>query len=698
MFGTGSLSNKDDFESEDKISIDLNLQSFKCPISDQIFLEPVITAECKHKFERSSIEEWCKGKAHPTCPICRKELDTNPQGKNNFISADPLIAEIIQALADKNPKINDERYFNIHLFNLILEQGNSDRLRNMINVLRSSAKLLNQVVEDEKSQGTSPLYHLVTHKNGLSILSSDSALRKNINSIHLNALLENGVNQGKSILYLLVSNESGRQLLLKDPLLRSKITYESLNRIIQIGIDKNLSVLHWLINTESGRQILLKDSLLLGKIPFDKIKFNNLTNTASGQQILIKFKELQSHGKYIFEHGFIRLNPVHIHDKKNSSNEGLALISSINDILAAMKASQEAKQKTMQVSRSTITSINMMQSKHFIDEFQLDHKIDNATILENISECFEKYSIPIGLLNKLLLLKNRHINIMISDDDAMNKPYHSLNNHTKMTRWNALENRISQLIDLLTFIPTASITISFLNRKEKLVLKHQGELKKFQLDALINLKRIFQKPPAGDVPLFAKFSEMKTSGNTMHYFYLDKPPTDINPLKMTDLLRQYFKTRKQPEQNPITFINCSEEPQEWLQNIQGLATAVIDDFGREKSKVRASQGVSFPYSEGFWLICQLVGAINQNDLLFSTEFLFKKPFLDNLLGRVFTNEEYRHYFDTNPKGQLKDYQSRYEQFAKDDISIELDSHETEKSEDLLRRELSSETKKQPHFR
>jgi hypothetical protein len=71
-----------------------------------------------------------------------------------------------------------------------------------------------------------------------------------------------------------------------------------------------------------------------------------------------------------------------------------------------------------------------------------------------------------------------------------------------------------------------------------------------------------------------------------------------------------------------------------------------DDFADESREVYKDQGAALPYTKGFHLICQLVGAMNPDDLDAMDESVpFTKFTLDNLLGVVNNPESYRHYFD-----------------------------------------------------
>ena len=77
-----------------------------------------------------------------------------------------------------------------------------------------------------------------------------------------------------------------------------------------------------------------------------------------------------------------------------------------------------------------------------------------------------------------------------------------------------------------------------------------------------------------------------------------------------------------------------------------------DDFADEAREVYKDQGAALPFTKGFHLICQLVAAMNPDDLDAMDESVpFTKFTLDNLLGIQNNEETYRHYFDCFVKAQ-----------------------------------------------
>ncbi|OEU06632.1 hypothetical protein FRACYDRAFT_272692 [Fragilariopsis cylindrus CCMP1102] len=106
----------------------------------------------------------------------------------------------------------------------------------------------------------------------------------------------------------------------------------------------------------------------------------------------------------------------------------------------------------------------------------------------------------------------------------------------------------------------------------------------------------------------------------------------------------------------MTFLSCTDDDDavEWMKDTEEIAPycSESDDFADEAREVLKDQGAALPYSKGFHLICQLVAAMNPDDLDAMDESIpFTKFTLDNLLGIVSNDASYQHYFDHYVKAQ-----------------------------------------------
>lgn len=177
----------------------------------------------------------------------------------------------------------------------------------------------------------------------------------------------------------------------------------------------------------------------------------------------------------------------------------------------------------------------------------------------------------------------------------------------------------------------------------------------------------FTASPDGGTPLYGKLeSAFKNhSSKIMHYVFTDGEPSDRTPEDTAQLVIN----RNHADLNPITFMSCTNDDKlaNWMKVAEDKAkfASELDDFKSESKEVRAKQGKAFPFNKGMWLLCQLVAAINPDDLDKLDE---KKPFsrakLSEILGRKLTRNDYNHYFSHHPRSAK--YQKKYEQLCGED--------------------------------
>lgn len=154
----------------------------------------------------------------------------------------------------------------------------------------------------------------------------------------------------------------------------------------------------------------------------------------------------------------------------------------------------------------------------------------------------------------------------------------------------------------------------------------------------------------------------------MHYLFTDGEPNDASVARVEQLI-----ANRNTRLNPLNFMSCTNQDQEteWMKTIEGKVpfTAELDDFASERTEVLKAQGPGFPFSKGFWLICQLAAPICPDDLDAMDENRpFSKQTMDSLMGRRLTPEEYGYYFNNNPNS--RQYASLFSQFAREDVTAQ----------------------------
>jgi hypothetical protein len=370
--------------------------------------------------------------------------------------------------------------------------------------------------------------------------------------------------------------------------------------------------------------------------------------------------------KYIFENGVMKLNPEYSKQNPGTSqsppvptqDQPLAIVSSMNDVGAATTAQMDATGSAMQLAPSTVASLDIIQDDDYSSQFQ-GSGLDGGDLLDGLTNYFVQYEIPVGMLNKLMALQFYNLYFLIDDSGSMRAPTDSmmteatiyllrdgqtLNPQQPMTRWQEAENRLHVMMDILAFVPTKQIMISFFNAPNIITINREGltpeTFKTTAHDQIIHAFSTIQvryKTPTKRV-LLQSFSMASSQPEpTMHYLFTDGVPTDAS----VDEIASLISNRSNPQANPLTLISCTNEDEEveWMKEIEERApyTAELDDYHDERNEVIEDQGKAFPYTRGYWIISQLVAAINPDDLDAIDENLpFTKATLDNLLGRVHT--------------------------------------------------------------
>lgn len=145
-------------------------------------------------------------------------------------------------------------------------------------------------------------------------------------------------------------------------------------------------------------------------------------------------------------------------------------------------------------------------------------------------------------------------------------------------------------MDLLAYVPTQQIRLSFLNHPDIICLQRQGKspldfknyahftisqvvitlMNEFHFRIFITLIlyiQVFQRlRPINGTPLYEKMQEMirgavRRGAPTMHYVITDGSPNGgARDIKMIE--RLLLNERGDPAQHPVTFLSCSNNPRD----------------------------------------------------------------------------------------------------------------------------------------
>jgi hypothetical protein len=260
----------------------------------------------------------------------------------------------------------------------------------------------------------------------------------------------------------------------------------------------------------------------------------------------------------------------------------------------------------------------------------------------------------------MMLSEYQSLEFIVDDSGSMRLDTDTIDKVTKrpISRWMEAHARIKEMIEIISYVPFEQIGIEFLNRKDRISLKRNGRTPKvFMKNSFEQIDSCFKKGPSGTTPALEKLQESFLRGqgaNIARYFFGDGKPN--GGMQAINEIVNILKKRSNPEQNPMTFLSCTDDDAavDWMKDAEEIAPycSESDDFDDEAREVLKDQGAALPYSKGFHLICQLVAAMNPDDLDAMDESIpFTKFTLDNLLGIVSNDESYQHYFDHYVKAQ-----------------------------------------------
>jgi hypothetical protein len=274
-------------------------------------------------------------------------------------------------------------------------------------------------------------------------------------------------------------------------------------------------------------------------------------------------------------------------------------------------------------------------------------------MVDELGAILNKYEVPMGLMNKLMMLTEfESLEFMLDDSGSM-----TLQSDTKgpdglfQTRWQEAQERLKEMVEVLAFVPFTQIDILFLNRSDRLTLtRNNREPRVFLADAYRQIDHVFIRGPSGTTPALEKIQDSLIRGagrNIARYFFGDGVPN--GGLHAQAEITKIITYRENPQGNPVTFISVTNEDAavEWMKDAEEAAPycSESDDFEDEAREVLRDQGAALPFSRGFHLVCQLVAAMNPDDLDAMDESVpFTKTTLDNLLGVQHNEQSYRHYF------------------------------------------------------
>jgi len=251
-----------------------------------------------------------------------------------------------------------------------------------------------------------------------------------------------------------------------------------------------------------------------------------------------------------------------------NSAEALPVISSMDDY---MTLNDNIDGPDIPLAESTNATIEMLQEP----EIAAEAGLQTDDMIDQLGELLEKYEIPIGLTNKLMMLSEyQSLEFIVDDSGSMRLDTDTINKLTRkpMSRWNEAHIRIKEMIEIISYVPFEQIGIEFLNRKDRISLKRNGRTPKvFMKNSFEQIDSCFKKGPSGTTPALEKLQESFLRGqgaNIARYFFGDGKPN--GGMQAINEIVNILKKRPYPEQNPMTFLSCTDDDDavEWMKDAE----------------------------------------------------------------------------------------------------------------------------------
>lgn len=371
--------------------------------------------------------------------------------------------------------------------------------------------------------------------------------------------------------------------------------------------------------------------------------------------------------KYVKIDGVMKLNPEYKnymatqHQKPATTaldqEVALPVVTNMDDHAEYNEAATKMGEPEIELAPAINDTIEIMQEP----EIAAQVGMASDEMVDGLGQIFNRHEIPMGLMNKLMMLSElEKIEFLVDDSGSMGSYTDSKDPKTGklMTRWQEAESRIKEMVEVMAYVPIPKIEVKFLNRRDTITVTRNPSLTpdQFANETATKIKEAFKKGPSGVTPMLAA---MQGSFNCRErsvgrYIFADGAPSggrgEISQIK------ELVKNRSNAENNPVTFLSCTDQDDqvEWMKDVEEVADycAELDDFNDEAAEVKKDQGAVFPFTKGFHLISQICAAMNPEDLDAMDESVpFTKSTLDNLLGIKHNEQDYRRYFDGFKKAQ-----------------------------------------------
>ena len=364
--------------------------------------------------------------------------------------------------------------------------------------------------------------------------------------------------------------------------------------------------------------------------------------------------------KYIKVNGVLTRNPAFFDGKTLTMTQSTLLPQALVPVTNIQEVTHQNEildtNQQIVLAPSTEIAIDIMQTD-MESKYKTVIKSDGSkgSLLDDLGNVFNKWEISIGLMNKFVELSECNLVFFIDDSgsmdtvDAINMLGH------KCSRWEELRDRLIEMGEILSLVPNLGVQLCFINRPDKIKFDYKEHTPdSFKQNFTNSINSIFSKKPSGKTPMLKKLLDIFATANVAIGRTVVYIMTDGLPDEGSETISKLLLTRN-AHKIPISLISCSgnDTDVEWLKEVEEKPMldgspsymSECDDFITERNEVLHDQGDVFPYTKGFWLICQILACMNPDDLDALDESVpITKTSLENMMGRMLSPQEYEKYY------------------------------------------------------
>jgi hypothetical protein len=198
------------------------------------------------------------------------------------------------------------------------------------------------------------------------------------------------------------------------------------------------------------------------------------------------------------------------------------------------------------------------------------------------------------------------------------KPKMLSSDNNPISQWNESFSRLQSMIEILAYFDIPPITIRFVNRPMKIILEKDTKMTptefiKTAKSKIAQKANFFNNVKKTDLiwKLLKSFNKQKEGTCIIRYIFIHGEPA--YPIRV---LLKILKQRSKPESNSISII-CSDwddKDKEMKERAAMIPNCIVSaNYIDERAEVGKNQGSAFPFTYGFYLVTQLVSALELNE-------------------------------------------------------------------------------------